>query len=77
MNISSTKLELAKRLLDTQDKDVLNYIKALFDTRSKDWWDTLPTEVQLSIEQGIAQADRGETITHKEVMKKYKKWLKK
>jgi hypothetical protein len=77
MNISSTKLELAKRLLDTQDKDVLNYIKALFDTRSKDWWDTLPKEVQLSIEKGIEQADKGETIPHAQVMKKYKKWLKK
>jgi predicted transcriptional regulator len=77
MDISSTKLQLAKKLLDTEDKEVLKYIKALFETRTTDWWDGLPKEVQKSIEIGLKQAEKGETVPHDQVMKKYKKWLKK
>lgn len=77
MNIALTKLELAKKLLDTNDKDIINHIKAVFSTRTENWWKELPDEIKFSLEKSIKQADSGQTIPHKEVMKRYKKWLKK
>jgi len=43
--------------------------------KQADWWDTISEEERAEIEQGIAEADRGELIPHEEVMAKYKKWL--
>jgi predicted transcriptional regulator len=77
MNIAATKLELAKQLLDTNDKDLINHIKAIFSTREENWFEELPEEVQASVKRGLKQAKEGDTIPHAEVMKRYKKWLKK
>lgn len=77
MNIATTKLELTKQLLNTTDEGIINHIKAVFETRTEDWWDTLPDEIKASVERGLKQSERGETKSQAEVMKKYKKWLKK
>ena len=77
MDLAATKLELAKRLLNTNDKNIINYLKAIFDTRTQDWFDTLPEEIKASVERGLKQSAKGETIPHAEMKKKYAKWLKK
>jgi len=77
MNIAETKVELAQRILSTNDKDLINHFKAIFSTRDDDWWDTLPDTVKDDVDESLKQVERGETITHKQAMKKYAKWLKK
>ena len=42
-----------------------------------DWWDEMPDNVKADIEEAIRQADRGETIPHEDVKKKYSKWFTK
>jgi predicted transcriptional regulator len=42
-----------------------------------DWWDEIDEDEKAEIEEGIAQADRGEVIPHQEVMAKYQQWLSK
>ncbi|MEN8249776.1 MAG: hypothetical protein ABFS32_12655 [Bacteroidota bacterium] len=37
--------------------------------RSTDWWDEISDAEKTAIEEGIAEADRGELIPHEEVMK--------
>jgi predicted transcriptional regulator len=76
MSIAITKVELAKRLLDTNDKGIINQIKAIFESHSENWWDELPDEIRNEVEKGIREADRGEGIPHDQAMKKYSKWLK-
>ncbi|MEP7171701.1 MAG: hypothetical protein ABI855_20175 [Bacteroidota bacterium] len=77
MNIAATKLELAKRLLNTNDKNIINYLKAIFDTQANNWWEELPEEIKTSIEKGLKQSSKGTTIPHAEMQKQYRKWLKK
>jgi hypothetical protein len=77
MSLATTKLELVQRLLATKDKDVINYIKALFDSHEGSWFDELPDEVQKSVQKGLADAEKGKVVPHAEVKKKYQKWLKK
>lgn len=77
MNIATTKIELAKQILNAENKTLIKYIQSLFETQDMDFWDELPERVKRSAERGLAQADAGELKSHSEVMKKYKKWLKK
>ncbi|HLG35959.1 MAG TPA: hypothetical protein VI757_13850 [Bacteroidia bacterium] len=77
MNVNSVKLELAKRLLNTNDKNIINYLKAIFDTQDDNWWAELPDEIKMSVEKGLRQSERGETVSHAEARKKYRKWLRK
>ena len=73
MNIDSVKVELAKYILETEDKDVIKHFKAIKDTSSGDWRDELPDEIKAEVELGSQQIKNGETIPHEVVMKKYKK----
>lgn len=77
MNVDSLKLELVKQLLDTNDKGIIDHIKAVFETRSSGWWESLPKEIKDSVERGLQQADAGDTIPHNEARQVYAKWLKK
>jgi len=77
MDLAATKLELAKRLLNTNDKNIINYLKAIFDTQENNWWENLPDEIKFSVEKGLKQSSKGETIPHAEMQKCYRKWLKK
>ena len=78
MSIDTIKLYLAKKIIDTQYKGIINHIKAIFDTHPEtNWFESLPDDVRASVEQGVKEADRGEGTPHAEVMKKVKKWLKK
>jgi predicted transcriptional regulator len=40
----------------------------------QDWWDEISDEEKSDIEEGLAQADRREVVSHEEVMAKYKKY---
>jgi len=57
----------------------LHKLKKNKDTKSinKDWWDEISEEQKKAVDKGLEQLDRGEGLPHKEVMKRYSKWLKK
>jgi len=73
MSTATIKLDLAKKIMDTNDKELIGYIKAIFDGQSENWFEELPVDVQASVERGLAQSEKGEGRPHAEVMKKYKK----
>lgn len=77
MNLATTKLELAKRLLATDDKDIIKNIKAILDAHEQNWFEELPTEIQSSVKKGLDDSQKGKVTPHAEVRKKYQKWLKK
>ncbi|MBY0433565.1 MAG: hypothetical protein K2U26_05610 [Cyclobacteriaceae bacterium] len=74
MDIQAEKLQLIEWLARLNDTATLKQFITLKKKQEKDWWDELSTEEKLEIEEGLAQADRGEVLPHKEVMAKYKKW---
>lgn len=67
---------LAKRILETKDKNVLNYIESVLNNMDR-WEEELPDYVKQGIEEGLRDVKAGRVTPHAEVMKKYKKWLKK
>ena len=65
-----------KLLNPSQKKTVLSVVKT-FAKDQKDWWDELTKEQQKAIDESLAEMKAGKLTPHSEVMKKYKKWLKK
>ncbi len=59
-----------------QKKTVLTVVKTFTEGR-QDWWDEISKEQQNAIDKALAEMKAGNLSPHDEVMKKYKKWLKK
>lgn len=74
MDIQAEKLQLIEWLAKLNNANTLKRLIALKKEAEKDWWDELSPSEKAEIEEGLAQADRGEVTTHQEVMSKYEKW---
>ena len=74
MDIQVEKLHLIEWLAGLNNTTVLKQFIALKKEQEKDWWNQISGEEKSEIEEGLAQANKGEVVTHKEVMAKYKKW---
>ncbi len=72
MDILAEKLQLIEWLASLNNTTILKRFIVLKKEQEKDWWDQLSKEEKEEIEEGLAQADRGEVVSHKEVMAKYK-----
>jgi predicted transcriptional regulator len=64
------------RLSLKQKKTVLTVVKA-FINEQKDWWDEISETQQKAIDKSLEEMKAGKLTAHDEVMKSYKKWLKK
>ena len=60
----------------SQKKVVLSVVKG-FAQEEENWWNEVEDAAQESIAKGLKEADQGKVTPHKEVMKRYKKWLSK
>jgi hypothetical protein len=75
MDIQAEKIDLVRRLLDTDDTSILQEVKNVFETHEKDFWNDLPEHVKEGIARSKQQADAGLLTPHEEIMKKYAKYL--
>jgi len=75
MNIQTEKIELVKRLLDTDDESIIREVKDIFESHEKGFWNDLPEHVKAGIEKSRKQADAGLLTPHNEVKKRYTKYL--
>ncbi|PAW92449.1 hypothetical protein CKK33_02630 [Mucilaginibacter sp. MD40] len=72
MDIQTEKIELAKRLLETNDELILRQIKDILEGVE---WNDLPDHVQAGIKRAQQQATEGLLAPHDTVIKKYDKYL--
>ena len=77
MNISEQKIQITKAILESKSEALLRHVKAIVDSYKTDLWDELSEYQKLCVTQARVQLQNGKGIPHKEVMKKYKKWLSK
>lgn len=64
------------RLNVKQKRTVLTVVKTFMEDQ-QDWWDEISEEQQRAIDKALAEMKTGKLTPHDDVMKKYKKWLKK
>ena len=63
MDIQLEKLELIKKLAETNDFAVIESIKKIFQKEKKDWWDELSDEQRADIELGERDFENGDFVT--------------
>jgi len=74
MNIEATKLELMHLLLQTQKESLLKKLQIVFEEEAGDWWNEISESEQKEIITGLNDADNGDYIDNKSVMKRFDKW---
>jgi predicted transcriptional regulator len=77
MDIQAEKLNLIKWLTEVTEPSVIKRFIALKNDQAADWWDQISDEEKSEIEEGLAEAERGDVLSHEEVMSKYQKWRSK
>jgi thiamine pyrophosphate-dependent acetolactate synthase large subunit-like protein len=69
MDIQSLKIDLAKKILQTNQPALLHQIEQLIKQEEKnDWWDELPLEIQDSINQGLEESKTENGWSHEQVV---------
>ena len=77
MDIQAEKLSLIKWLTDIEEPKVLQKLIAFKNDQQTDWWDLIDDEERAEIQEGLAEADRGEGIPYQDFIAGYDKWLSK
>jgi len=73
MNLQAKKLELVQLIINTKKPLTLKRVEEVLKReKESDWWDEISQAERLSIEKGLAEADKGELIAHEVVMKEVK-----
>jgi len=47
------------------------------EDQDADWWDDMPQNIKADVKESLAQAARGEVMTHEQVKKKHPQWFSK
>ena len=71
--VSGGRLQKQRKIEPKTIKDITK----IFAKGKKDWWDELTEAQQKAVEESIAEMKAGKLTPHADVMKKYKKWMKK
>jgi predicted transcriptional regulator len=74
MSLEVEKLDILQTIISSNDESLIMDVKAFLADRQDDWFDELNNEQQKDVLEGIAQADRGETVPHAEAVKLFGKW---
>lgn len=73
MDIQAQKINLAQKILQSNDPELLKKLEEIFlAEEKKDWFDELPLEIQESITQGLSEMESGELITHEQLVQEAK-----
>jgi hypothetical protein len=70
MNITKTKVELAKFILDIDDPKLIEGIHDLLMEEKSDFWEQLSEGEKQEIKLGISQLDKGQKISFNKYMQK-------
>ena len=68
MDLQAEKLKLVQAVLNIQDIDLVIELEELLKGHDTDWFENLDSDQQQSIMRGLDQANKGETISHKEAI---------
>ena len=75
MSIEELKIEIAKKVFEINDENLLSELDILLNSNEKVVLEDLPKHVQEEIQRGLKQAEEGKLTPHDEVMKLYSKYL--
>jgi len=68
MDLQAEKLKLVQAVLNIDDINIIKEVEDLLKSHDHDPFDDLTEEQQQAVYRSLAQADRGETISHEEAI---------
>ncbi|REG88642.1 hypothetical protein [Algoriphagus antarcticus] len=68
--MESLKSELIKKIISVSDEVLLRKISAILKDEESDFWNELTENQKKEIEVGLAQAERGETVSWDDFLSK-------
>jgi len=71
------KYQLIEKLVLSKDDNLLLQVKSIIEGNELKLWDEMNPKLKASIQRGLDQSHKGMGIVHEEVMKEYRKKLKK
>lgn len=71
MNIALMKIDLVKKILNTDSEEIIRYLYSIIENQSENWLSELPEEIKKSVDIGLSQSDEGVGIEHDNYFKKY------
>jgi predicted transcriptional regulator len=75
MSIEELKIEIAKKVFETDDENLLSELDMLLNLSEKVVLEELPKHVQEGIKRGLKQAEEGKLIPYDEVKRRLaEKW---
>ncbi|WP_432707952.1 hypothetical protein [Pedobacter sp.] len=66
------KYKIVEKIIQSNDENLLNEINSLLSLTEADFWTETPTEAKQAIHAAKEELDRGEGISHAEVMNEVK-----
>ena len=73
--ILEKKIELIQWLTTLENKAIIEKLVKLRQEETKDWWSSISTNEQESIEKGISDAEDGKIMPHADVRNLYENWI--
>ncbi len=70
MDIRTTKLELLKMILETDNNDFIQKLSDFVKNERVDFWDELTISEQSEIKKGIDELDNGKRVSYNSFLKK-------
>lgn len=71
MDISLEKLELIKKITETDNPSILKKIRAVFKKETKDFYDELSNEQREAIQEGLLDIQEGRVVSYEEFKKEF------
>ncbi|WP_264552436.1 hypothetical protein [Flavobacterium sp. N2038] len=74
MNLEARKYQFIQELVKVEDERVLEKLELVLKANQNDWFDDLSESEKAEIQIGLDQAEKGEVVSHEDVMKRFSKW---
>jgi predicted transcriptional regulator len=74
MDLEARKYQFIQKLAKVEDERILDRLELILNANQNDWFDELSESEQAEIQLGLDQAQKGECISHGDVMKRFSKW---
>lgn len=70
MDIRTTKLELLKTILDTENSEFIQKVADFVKKEKKDFWNELSPAEQKEIKKGVEQLENGQRVSYDSFLNK-------
>jgi predicted transcriptional regulator len=69
----AVKYRIISEIINSNDKRLLNAVKSLLNIEEEvDFWEELSAEDRAAIDEGLAQLDKGQYVSHQSVREEIK-----